>query len=409
MKEMKVTGVKGLGEVGPTIISSQVTDEFNLIDVFFETNPIDAQCDQRVRLIARPLQIVYDSTTILRLIKVFSPPSSVNLSELEMAASEGMANFKERSATGMQHIILTRSVIDVDIKFLPNIFIMPLNGYYNPCESSAIVVSLGELHITSDPHTRMSQRVSTMFNEGQNQAEILERVMQKAYDKYTISLKEMQVVVSKPNENWEECIYNPKAISEMHLLRPTTFIITADVCVVDDDPRMPKQKIDIVFPAIDLNITEDRIMEAMKVALSIPLPENESPQPSPLMKAVSSASLMSVTNFLNQEGRKSKRSSKNIPDQSLTTEVVQYTSLEVNFALKHFGITLFRSCGPNEECKYDDSTESSPTDEFATPVDDMNVLQQVSEVQNLKILSLQILNLEAHMAQRTFELVANAK
>jgi len=35
----------------------------SLIDVLFETNPLDGQCDTRVRVGARPLQIIYDAVS----------------------------------------------------------------------------------------------------------------------------------------------------------------------------------------------------------------------------------------------------------------------------------------------------------------------------------------------------------
>lgn len=48
--------------------------------------------------------------------------------------------------------------------------------------------------------------------------------------------------MAKPKEKWMAVLTEGKK-SEMHLLRPIKVIIQADLCVVGDDPRLPKTKV----------------------------------------------------------------------------------------------------------------------------------------------------------------------
>ena len=51
----------------PQMITSQTETAqqvLSLVDVLFETNPLDQGCDARVRLNARPLQIIYDAVSV---------------------------------------------------------------------------------------------------------------------------------------------------------------------------------------------------------------------------------------------------------------------------------------------------------------------------------------------------------
>ena len=48
---------------GDTIRTTTTTGE-SLLDVLFETNPLDGQCDTRIRLDARPLEITFDAVCI---------------------------------------------------------------------------------------------------------------------------------------------------------------------------------------------------------------------------------------------------------------------------------------------------------------------------------------------------------
>lgn len=52
-----------------------------LLDVKIDINPLDKRCDQRVRVSARPLQIVYDAQTIIELLKIFKLPRDSYLAE----------------------------------------------------------------------------------------------------------------------------------------------------------------------------------------------------------------------------------------------------------------------------------------------------------------------------------------
>lgn len=82
MKELKVTGFAiNDNEEPPEFVQSLLSHNTNLLDVFFETNPIDKSCDQRVRISSRPLQITYHYATINELLKVVAAEDQVNLSE----------------------------------------------------------------------------------------------------------------------------------------------------------------------------------------------------------------------------------------------------------------------------------------------------------------------------------------
>ena len=64
MESFNIDGIKANNS--PKLVSRQqeISDKKSILDIFFETNPLDGQCDQRVRMSARPLDIVYDAVSI---------------------------------------------------------------------------------------------------------------------------------------------------------------------------------------------------------------------------------------------------------------------------------------------------------------------------------------------------------
>lgn len=49
----------------------------------------------------------------------------------------------------------------------------------------------------------------------------------------------------------------------------------AALCVVDDDPRLPKTRLHAKIPSIGVSVTEQKVLDALSLATSIPLPESD--------------------------------------------------------------------------------------------------------------------------------------
>ena len=68
MRTFTVEGVPVDSNYTPMLVTPQTQDLLStniqtLLDLGFETNPLDGSCDQRVKLGARPLDIIYDAVS----------------------------------------------------------------------------------------------------------------------------------------------------------------------------------------------------------------------------------------------------------------------------------------------------------------------------------------------------------
>ena len=67
IESLTVTGTPPVnGGPPPSMVSSQLTEKdqkYSLLDAQFETNPLDGECDTRVKLSAQPLEIIYDAVS----------------------------------------------------------------------------------------------------------------------------------------------------------------------------------------------------------------------------------------------------------------------------------------------------------------------------------------------------------
>lgn len=64
----------------PQLVTSEnLSEGGELLDLLFETNPLDKRCGQRVHIKFLPIKIVYDAQTIIKIVEVFKPPKSLAL------------------------------------------------------------------------------------------------------------------------------------------------------------------------------------------------------------------------------------------------------------------------------------------------------------------------------------------
>lgn len=261
---------------------------------------------------------------------------SVPNCRLTDAAAEKLVNIKERSATGLQYAIANHPRLELNIDISPSYIIVPHGGLFCSRES-VLVLSLGKLLVQTEPRPINQKDVHTMHEEGANQEEILREIIRQSYDKFVLEIRDVQAIVATLDEDWQGTL-RCSAVTEMHLLEPTSFRISAHLCVLDDDPRLPKCKIFGELPSVNICVTEQRVLEALSIVTSLPLPESDEIQPTPIAKDSnvfsSSLSLLKYLDDKQQKLTKIQRPVDNLnTSDAVDGEVVQFIDLEVRFVL----------------------------------------------------------------------------
>lgn len=421
MRELMVYGLQQKQYL-PVMIQSQLESSGSLLDVMFESNPFDKTCDQRIKVLSKPIQVVYNGETIIQLLKVFQTPRTATLSQIQDAAAEKLVGIKERSATGLQYAIAAQPRLEVDIVFAPSYFLIPNGGRYTKNES-VVVVSLGKLVLKTEPRPVAQKSIKTMHDQGANSDQILQELISQSYDKFQFEIQDIQVLVASATEDWEEAITIGRG-TEMHILEPTFMKLSAHLSVITDDPRLPKCKVACELPSINISVTEDRVLDMLSILATLPLPESDAePVAKPISKEGFLGSSLSLLKFLDEKQQKLAKRKETVQENiDVTDEVVQFTDLEAYFVLKEISITI---CKSNTSV----TSNSSSSDEFETPSEeftsdnDNKELNAVSSTAKSvqfdvptgkigdreKMLCVKVKKLEMTAAQRTYELKVDLK
>lgn len=253
----------------PKLVTSEnTTSDTPLLDVTFETNPLDGLCDQRVQVSSEPLQIVFDAATVNRLADVFAPPKDISLQQLQAATLSQLEVVKERSVTGLQAAIDHHSILDLNIALAASHIIVPERGSYS-IGCSAIVVTLGSMLMKSIPRAKDVPGVADLVSLGHTQEEVMEAVRIASYDHFTIELVDIQAIVSLTDEDWKQTLSSHEP-TPLHLLQPTTLRVDLFKCLLTDDPNLAKIKVNVSLPNVALSVVDERLLQLAYIAHSIP-------------------------------------------------------------------------------------------------------------------------------------------
>ncbi|XP_021375808.1 vacuolar protein sorting-associated protein 13A-like isoform X2 [Mizuhopecten yessoensis] len=338
-----VNGVQQNGQT-PQMVLSQTEEAdqvYSLLDVQVETNPLDGACDTRVRVNARPLQIVYDAITVNQLADFFKPPEDIRLQQINLQLSQAaVAKFedlKEQSATGLQHAIDQRKYTDIRIDVKSSYVIIPEGGFYKK-NCKQLILDLGNLKVNSEKNQSSSGV--------KGQLDTVEEIIKRAYDKFNIEIDRTQLLFVNAGEDWQSV--RTLAVSPLHVLEPISLSVCLQKCMFDKDSRMAKMKVSGELKLLSLTISDARLQEIIQLVDSIPLPESAPPPDED--DIFKSATDIPVTDLnANQLSLADvavvavvdKKVDKDM-ERSTSQDLTNYTDLELKFEVKKVCVNLLQ-------------------------------------------------------------------
>ncbi|MGH0117440.1 UNVERIFIED_CONTAM: hypothetical protein FKN15_034627 [Acipenser sinensis] len=259
-----VTGLQQRGAV-PSLITSVGDATSSLLHIRFETNPEGSTADQLLVVQSQPVEIIYDARTVIGLAEFFQSAQGIDLEMLTSATLMKLEEIKEKTSTGLSHIIETRKVLDLQVNLKPSYLLVPQTGFYDG-KSNLVILDFGSLQLNS-VNQGGQQPLSPSFNS-------LEEIMDRAYEKFDLELQSVQLLYCKSGESWKDACH--KKSSKLHILQPMDIKVQLAKSMVDKDARMAKFKVSGELPLLHVRMSDQKIKEVMELAESIPLPQGPS-------------------------------------------------------------------------------------------------------------------------------------
>ncbi|XP_051757763.1 intermembrane lipid transfer protein VPS13C isoform X8 [Ctenopharyngodon idella] len=341
-----VTGLQQQGEV-PSLIASVGGSDSSLLSVLFELNPENSTADQLLRVHSQPVEIIYDALTVISITEFFKTGKGVDLEVITSATLSKLEEIKEKTASGLSHIIETRKVLDLRIDLKPSYLLLPKSGFYDG-KSDLMIVDFGYLQLNSVDQGS-HQQISASFSS-------LEEIMDRAYERYSLELRSVQILYSKSGEKWKNA--RLEGFSHQHILQPMDFTLQLAKCMVDKDSRMPRFKVSGELPLLHVKISDQKIQGVLELVDSIPLPQTTSTPPNtptekkmlgmPLSDARPKVLGLDPTVLSYTVESDSDISEKSVDEDSLKSTLEELTEVQFQFEVKEVLLELTRQAAQED-------------------------------------------------------------
>ncbi|KAM3877457.1 intermembrane lipid transfer protein VPS13C [Diretmus argenteus] len=332
-----VTGLEQQGEV-PSLIASVGDSASSLLSILFELNPEESFADQLLHVHSQPVEIIYDALTVNNVVEFFKTGKGVDLEVLTSATLSKLEEIKEKTATGLSHIIETRKILDLRIDLKPSYLLVPRSGFYDT-KSELIIIDFGSLQLNSVDQGS-HQPAAASFSS-------LEEIMDRAYERYSLELRSVQLLYSKSGEAWKTARLQGSSVQ--HILQPMDFTVQLAKCMVEKDARMARFKVSGELPLLHVKISDQKIQGVLELVNSIPLPHVGSTPSTPTEKVLSLAearprvlSLHPALLSTMETDTDEETSEKSLDEDHQRSALEELTDLQFEFEVKAVLLELTR-------------------------------------------------------------------
>ncbi|XP_051898323.1 intermembrane lipid transfer protein VPS13C isoform X1 [Pristis pectinata] len=388
-----VTGLKQQDTV-PSLLASLGGTDSSLLNVCFEINPEGSNADQLLSVQSQPVELIYDAQTINSLVEFFQTNRGLDLEQLTSATLLKLEKFKEKTATGLSYIIETRKTFDIQINLKPSYLVVPQTGFYNP-SSSLLIVDFGSLQLNSIDHADQKAEPSPLS---------LEEILKRAYEKFDVELRSVQLLFSKPGQDWKSA--RKQNSSSQHILQPLDVKVQLSRAIVEKDSRIPKFKVSGELPLLHVKITDEKLRSVCQLADSIPLPPSLSSSSSP----VRSKMLRVKPEGMFDPGLVAIGSSASLEDSSSLESEEEFCDAKEDADLPGKAAVAAGDAVPSEVQKEDNETPSEELTDLQLKFEVREVVvelaRQDSQENPLLVFSVSQLGTEVNI--RTFDLTSTS-
>uniref|UniRef100_A0A3Q2C8L3 Vacuolar protein sorting 13 homolog C n=1 Tax=Cyprinodon variegatus TaxID=28743 RepID=A0A3Q2C8L3_CYPVA len=102
----------------------------------------------------------------------------------------------------------------------------------------------------------------------------LEAIMDRAYERYDVGLRRVQLLYSKSGDAWKSARLQSSSVQ--HILQPMDLTLHLAKCMVEKDARMPRFKVSGELPLMHVRISDQKIQKVLELVESVPVPKKDS-------------------------------------------------------------------------------------------------------------------------------------
>ncbi|KAJ7597035.1 vacuolar protein sorting-associated protein 13 [Mycena floridula] len=250
---------------------TEKTEEEPFLFVKFEQKPSDGRADTGFTLKMRHLEIVYHKGYVEEIAKFFKPPTSQleSVEALWSVASQTFEDISKETRLGLEHSIMKRKTIDIQMDLNAPIIIIPEDVTTHNCKH--LILDAGHLSIVSQLADK--DKLRDLLRKGDPDVELL------VYDTLSLKLKAAQFILGNDLQSCLDALTSDGSDS-LHLLERTNIALEVQNSVEPTFINRPRFKISGNLPRLQVNMSDTKYKALMRlIDIAIPKLADDSPAP----------------------------------------------------------------------------------------------------------------------------------
>ncbi|CAG2212445.1 VPS13A_C [Mytilus edulis] len=201
-------------------------------------------------------------TQVLSFFQMPDEKSEVDLNEIAMSKLRG---FVEYSRDTLLYAIEQKSTFHISVHMKSPYIVIPQTGTLSDSEREGhvLVIDLGTFTVRSD----LQDKDKTLENPS------TEELHEKLYDKFLVTITEVEILVADSNEDWHLPLTMDKSQSKYHILPNSSLDIAFYKTSMADNYNHPHHKFDIKLHSLTLTVTDEQLLILYMFVFHFPKPK----------------------------------------------------------------------------------------------------------------------------------------
>jgi vacuolar protein sorting-associated protein 13A/C len=249
------------------------------IDVVYEHNPLTIEADDALSIKMRNLEVIYNPTVIESVLNFFTPPTPAHdsVTALMEAAGNTFEGLKKQTRAGLTYALEVHKTMYTLIDIQAPLLIFPHNC--TDPNSLVVVLDSGHLNMISD---LISPETKAHIQSKQGQPlteELIEELHSLMYNKFTLDLNSVQLVIGQSVESCLEAVRNPDYGRDQHIVDRINMKLDIFFSILPKVSQFTKIKVTGNLPLLKINVSDRKYRAFMSTLNMLSFSSNNANQP----------------------------------------------------------------------------------------------------------------------------------
>ncbi|KAF2400738.1 vacuolar protein sorting-associated protein 13 [Trichodelitschia bisporula] len=231
----------------------------------FENRPLDGSADTALTLKLKGMEIVYNPTFIVEVVKFFKPPERhmESIGALMETAGATVESIRQQTRAGLEFALEEHKTINAQIEIQAPLIIIP--DSVTKKSTLCLIVDAGHASVSSELVDTETIRDIQSKQRQKLSEEDFRKLKGLMYDKFNLKLTSTQVLIGTSVEETRAQLTARDPAKSLHIIDRINMDFLIEACIVPKGTDLTKLRISGHLPVLQASISDQKYKNLMKL------------------------------------------------------------------------------------------------------------------------------------------------